>query len=208
MTVQRISRSLMASALVVGSFLLTSIVSSDASAGVWEIGASGSYRRQNIDVDAVDEAQSLTGSLSYYFNEASALELSYTDGKSRREIESTSGGNTIVHRTTVNYQAIGLDFIYTIGTREAQVRPYIKAGLQYMLTKEYIDQFIQNGNPYQSTGSNENDSLVPTVGAGVRIGLTEALSLKAGIDAWSSRALNKKPFDVDYAARVGLGWMF
>lgn len=199
-----ISRGLILSALMVGSFAL----STSAHAGVWEIGASGSYRRQNIDVDAIDEAQSITGSLSFYFDEASALELSYTDGKSRREIETNTASGSMLHRTTVNYQAVGLDFIYTIGKREAQVRPYFKAGLQYMITKEYIDQYVLNGVRQTPSGSDENNALVPTVGAGIRIGLTEALSLKAGIDAWSSRALNKTPFDVDYAARIGLGWMF
>lgn len=207
-SLSRVSTRVVAATLGALCTLLTAVAPTVASAGVWEIGASGSYRRQNIDVNAVDEAQSLTGSLSYYLDDASALELSYTDGKSRREIETSTAGNTTLHRTTVNYRAVGLDFIYTIGKREAQVRPYVKAGLQHMITKEYIDQYVVNGVNQSPTGSNENDSLVPTAGAGVRIGLTEALSLKAGIDAWSSRALNKKPFDVDYAARVGLGWMF
>jgi OprF membrane domain len=189
-------------AFVLGFSFLTS--SSIAQAGVWEIGASGSYRRQNIDVDAIDEAQSITGSVSYYLDDASALELSYTDGKSRRQVTTPSA----FHKTTVNYRSVGLDFIYTIGKREAQIRPYFKVGAQYIITKQIVDQYTFNGTASAPSGGNENNSLVPSAGAGIRIGLTEALSLKAGIDAWSSRPLKDKPFDVDYAGRVGLGWMF
>lgn len=195
-------------AAVVATVVSVSLYSTQANAGVWEIGMSGSYRKQNIDVDAIDEAQSLTGSLSYYLDDASALELSYTDGKSRRQINSVSSTDTIFHKTTVNYRSVGLDFIYTIGKRESQVRPYFKIGAQYIMTKQIVDQYVRNGNPLPQTGSDENDSLVPSVGVGFKIGLTETLSFKAGIDAWSSRPLNKTPFDVDYAARVGLGWMF
>lgn len=196
-------RGLLASAVFV-SCLVSGLISTSAQAGVWEIGASGSYRKQNIDVGAVDEAQSLTGSISYYLDDASALELSYTDGKSRRQIDS----GTVFHKTTVNYRSVGLDFIYTIGKRESQIRPYFKIGAQYIMTKQLVDQYIQNGVAFAPTGSDENDSLVPSAGVGFKIGLTETLSFKAGIDAWSSRPLNKTPFDIDYAARVGLGWMF
>lgn len=191
-------------AVVLSALAATSLYASTATAGVWEVGLSGSYRRQNIDVSAVDEAQSLTGSLSYYLDEASALELSYTDGKSRRSIS----GDTDSHRTTVNYRAVGLDFIYTVGKRESQVRPYLKVGAQYILQKQIVDQYVFNGVAEPARTNDDNDSLVPSAGAGVRIGLTEALSLKAGIDAWSSRPLDQKPFDIDYAARLGLGWMF
>ena len=51
-------------------------VSEFAHAGYVEVGASGSYKRSNIGTNSYDESQSITASLSYYFDESSALELS------------------------------------------------------------------------------------------------------------------------------------
>lgn len=167
------------------------------------MGASGSYRRQNIDVDAVDEAQSLTGSISYYFDEQSAVEMSYTDGTSKRSISPDVVNG---HITMAMYKAVGLDFIYTFGT--GTTRPYVKAGGQYLLEKKIVDQYKISSGAFNETTVSSTPSLVPSVGAGFKIGLTNALSLKAGIDAWTSDSLSVQPVKVDYAGRMGLSWMF
>ncbi len=187
-------------AFVFVSTLTTSLV---AKAGIWEVGASGSYRRQNIDVDAVDESQSLTGSLSYYLDEASAIELSYTDGISKRSIYPNSING---HITTATFKSIGLDFIYTFG--QGQTRPYIKAGGQYILEKKITDQYVNNAGNYPPNPIQSTPALVPSVGAGFKIGLTAALSFKVGIDAWTSDGLSVQPVKIDYAGRAGLSWMF
>lgn len=174
-----------------------------ARAGIWEIGASGSYRRQNIDVDAVDEAQSLTGSLSYYLDEASAIELSYTDGTSKRSI---TPNVTNGHITMSIYKAIGLDFIYTLGS--GTTRPYIKAGVLQFIEKKIVDQYRDSSGNWNPTTIESTPSLVPSVGIGFKMGLTTSLSLKAGIDASTSDSLAVQPVKIDYAARVGLSWMF
>lgn len=172
-------------------------------AGIWELGASGSYRRQNIAQDAVDEAQSLTGSLSYYFNEQSAVELSYTDGTSKRSINPDDVNG---HITMSIYKAIGLDFIYTFGG--GSVKPYVKAGTQYLLEKKIVDQYRVAGGAFNETTVSSSPSFVPSAGLGFKMGLTNTLSLKAGIDAWTSDALSVQPVKIDYAGRVGLSWMF
>ena len=172
-------------------------------AGVWEIGASGSYRRQNIAQDAVDESQSLTGSLSFYFNEQSALELSYTDGISKRSI---SPDNINGHITTTTYKAAGLDFIYTFGG--GNIKPYIKGGAQYIIEKKLVDQYRISGSAFRETPVESSPALVPSAGLVFKMGLTDALSLKAGIDAWTSDGLSVQPVKIDYAGRVGLSWMF
>lgn len=174
-----------------------------AHAGVWEVGASGSYRRQNIDVDAVDEAQSVTGSLSYYLDEASALELSYTDGASKRSIAPDAQNG---HITTTTYKSLGLDFIYTLG--QGQTRPYVKAGGQYILEKKIVDQYTNNTGNYQPRTEQSTPALVPSVGVGFKVGLTAGLSIKMGIDAWTSDGLSVQPVKIDYAGRAGLSWMF
>lgn len=170
----------------------------DARAGFIEISASGSARRVNIDQNAYDEMTALTGSLSYYFDEMSAIELSYTDGSSKRFIGSTNNQD----RTTwVYYKLIGLDFVYTVGDRASAIRPYIKGGAVYIMEKRFVDQF----QGFPATISQIAPTVVPSVGAGIKISLTANLSIKTGVDAWMSGNANG---GIDYAARAGLSWMF
>ena len=196
-------RRLIVLAIVSLIILSTSFHSSRAQAGVFEVGASGSYRRQNIATDAVDESQSLTGSISYYLDEQSALELSYTDGVSKRAISPDSING---HITTATYKSVGLDFIYTFGGGSA--RPYVKLGTQYILEKRITDQYTNNVGNYQANTIESTPSFVPSAGIGFKIGLTNSISIKAGIDAWTSDSLAVKPVEIDYAARFGLSWMF
>lgn len=188
------------------SFLIVLLIASSARAGFIEIGASGSYRRANIDTDAYDESQSITGSLSYYFDESSAIELSYTDGQNKRAI---SEGLPNGHVTNMTYTLLGLDFVYTFGSRESDFRPYVKAGANYILDKRIVDQYRDSsGNLFPATVVEDEPALVPSAGIGARIGLTKNLSLKIGVDGWSSRPISKQPMTIDYAGRVGLSFMF
>lgn len=178
----------------------------DANAGMFEIGASGSYRRSVIDVDSFDEASSVTGSLSYYFSDATAIELSYTDGRNRRVLAQTA---TISHVTNMYYKTVGLDLVYTVGSNGSAFRPYVKLGAQHIMEKRIVDQYVDPSNGNWNTRTTEDPpATVPSAGLGFKIAITQALSLKAGVDAWSSRPLNQEPVTVDYMGRVGLSWLF
>jgi outer membrane protein W len=177
-----------------------------ARAGFVEIGISGSVKKTTIDTNAYDQSQALTGSFTYYLDESSALELSYTDGVSKRAI---AEGQPNGHVTSMFYSVIGLDFIYTLGDREAPFRPYLKAGANYILEKRIVDQYRgPDGNLFDPTTVKENPSLVPSAGVGMKISLTKNLSLKAGVDIWSSGPINQKPLTFDYAGRAGVSLMF
>lgn len=190
--------------LLVFSFMY--IAPSLAQAGFVEIGASGSYRRSNIDVDAYDESKSITGSISYYFNESSALELSYTDSTNKRAI---SEGKPNGRVTNMYSSLVGLDFVYTFGEREAPFRPYVKAGAIYILDKRIVDQYRDgSGNLFPATVFEDEPALVPSAGVGFKVALTKNLSLKIGVDGWYSRPVGKDPVSIDYAARAGLSFMF
>ncbi len=174
-----------------------------ALAGFVEVGASGNFKRVNVADGIVDTQRSLTGSLAYYFSEQSAVELSYTDGLQKSEVASDVGlGQTI----SVSYSLIGLDFILTLGERDAVLRPYAKAGVAYILEKKRVTVF--EFNPSQSATAEEEPALVPSAGVGFRLALTKNWSLKAGIDAWSSKSVSADDVKVDYAGRLGLSWMF
>jgi outer membrane protein W len=148
----------------------------------------------------------LTGSLAYYLSEASALELSYTDAQSRRAI---SEGLPNGHVTTVFQTMIGLDLMYTIGGRDAVFRPYIKAGALWILDKRIVDQYRDgNGTLFPAITVEGQKGAVPSAGIGFRLALTENLSLKVGVDAWSSQPTGIQPVTIDYAGRLGLSVMF
>ncbi len=169
--------------------------------GIYEIGVSASGKRANIAKDAYDESASLTGSISYYFMEMSALELSYTDGINRRVVGS---GSTTEHRSSLFYTMVGLDLVVSFGPKEADFRPYIKAGAAYIIRKQLSDQYIDASGPYPTTTVEDPPTVVPSAGVGARVSLSKSFALKFGIDMWVSRPLSETPIKYDYAGRIGL----
>jgi hypothetical protein len=87
-------------------------------------------------------------------------------------------------------------------------RPYVKAGAQYLLEKKLVDQYRDASGNWNPNTLESTPSIVPSVGVGFKIGLTASLSIKAGIDAWTSDSLAVQPVKIDYAGRAGLSWMF
>lgn len=186
--------------LVVGIQILSQISFAD----FIEIGGAGNYRKSNIDSGAFDENSSLTASLSYIFDEMSALELSYTNGYSKRFI----GANLAKydHTTTVFYELIGLDLVITLGSSSSALRPYVKGGVAYLAKKRLVDQF----QGFDATVLEDQKGFVPSAGIGLKLSLTKSLSIKAGIEAWTSRPLvggDSNP-DLDVAGRAGVSWLF
>ena len=190
--------------LILFSFLVFG-ASMRANAGFFEVSASGSYRKSNIDVAAYDESQSVTGSIAYYLNEASAIELSYTDGRNKRVLsENQPNGQT----TNLYYTTAGLDFVYTFGGKESAIRPYFKAGGVYIISKKLVYQFRYSDTLWTAETREDATGLVPSAGAGIRIALTNSLSLKIGVDGWCSRPLSNPPVTVDWFGRAGLSLFF
>lgn len=178
---------------------------STALAGFFEIGASGSYKKSNIDIDAYDESMALTGSIAYFLTESSAIEASYTDGNNKRVIAT----DTLNHTTQLFYTTAGLDFVYTFGGKDAAVRPYFKGGTNYIVSKKLVDQYSYNDGTIRAPNTLEDTpGFVPSGGFGIRVGLTDAINLKVGVDGWTSRPLSSQPVTVDWFGRAGLSWFF
>ena len=185
--------------------LLVAMFAETANAGFIEVGVSGSYKKSNIGEKAYDESQSLTGSLSYYFDESSALELSYTDGINRRMIGEGEANGQL---TNMYYKMMGLDFVLTMGTRESNLRPYVKVGGVYIVEKRIVSQTWLNNVVYSAAPIEDPPALVPSAGVGFKLSLTKEWSLKVGLEAWTSRPVSQTPVTIDYAGRVGLTWLF
>lgn len=190
--------------LVIFSLLLSLFAPSFAQAGFIEVGASGTYRKQNVGVDIFSESYSITGSLSYLFDEMSAIELSYTEGYGRTVVGATTNGATKELISTATMAS--LDFVYTFGDKGAVLRPYLKAGGGYLINKEITEVIV--GFPNRTY--NEETGFVPSAGVGFRLALTQTLSFKAGVDGWSSQPIGKENRNskIDYAGRAGISWLF
>lgn len=191
--------------LVVLACALALMNPSEALAGFFEIGASGTYRRSNIDTYAYDESTSITGSVAYYLNEASAFELSYTDGRNKRVI---SENQPTGHVTYLYYTTAGADFVYTFGNRESAIRPYLKAGAVYIISKKLLDQYMYQDATFGAREREDATGLAPSAGIGIRVALTKNWSLRLGVDGWSSRPLSTPPVTVDWFGRAGLSFLF
>ena len=191
--------------LILFSLLFAVFISSVAQAGFVEVGASGTYRKQNVGADIFSESYSLTGSISYLFDEMSAIELSYTEGYGRTVVGAATSGATkeLVSSATM----ASLDFVYTLGEKGAVIRPYLKAGAGYLIKKE-ITEVIAGGFPNRTY--KEETGFVPSAGVGFRLALTQTLSLKVGVDGWSSQPIGKENRNskIDYAGRAGISWLF
>lgn len=178
--------------------------SSFAIAGMVEVGASASYRTSTISASNYSNSESYTGSLGYYFSESTALELSYTNGFSKTVTDDSL--------TKAYFTIYGLDFILTIGAKEASFRPYLKVGAAQIYKEiRYQQTGFDPLPPIKSCG------LAPSGGAGFRLLLTQNFALKAGAEAWTS-PINEKCLPeeerkklkttYDNAYRAGISWMF
>lgn len=164
-------------------------------AGVFEVGGSGSWRKSSFDGNNFSEMTSWTGSMSYYFYELSALELSYTDGVSRQSVKPA---NDIKSVSVTNFQLTALDLVMTLASKEDMFQPYVKLGGGY-LNKQIFNQF--EDGPMKSAG--KIHGWVPSAGVGLKWFLSKDFSIRLGLDAWTSPP-NQKPVVVDYAGRAGL----
>ena len=182
--------------------ILLSVGSLSASAGFVEVGASANYRYSGYNANNYIQSLSYTASVSYYFWEMCAFELNYTTGYSKQV--SGGAGSTIDPKETIedNIELTSVDLVLSFAGRQDPFRPYVKFGGGYLIK----DRFRQiNADNVDLIAHQEG--LVPSAGLGLAINVTQALSVKIGLDAWTS-PLKIKPVIVDYAGRAGISWMF
>lgn len=177
-------------------------------AGFMEVGASVNYRKTAIDENNFSDSTSYTGSFSYYFWERSAVEFSYTSGLGKLSTKAPGAGE-IKQVQIVQFSMTSLDLVLSLAGKEDPFQPYIKLG------GGYVDkQFFKENELEGRRLTHEQSGIVPSAGAGIKIGLTQHLSIKLGIDAWTSPMNDKdengedRKSEIDYAGRAGLSWLF
>lgn len=175
--------------------LLTSI---SAQAVTTEFGLSYGYRTTNFTENNFEESDSASATMSMYFFERIALELSYTQQQIKREERFTSDADTRrIYQSTIFY---GSDLILILADKKDLFQPYLKGGVAYF-TKE---QSIKTGTMLTQSQPKE-EGTVPSYGLGLRIAISERTNIRLSYDVWSTdlAGLEKK----DTFFKAGLTWM-
>lgn len=174
-----------------------------ATAGIFEFGLSGSYRQSTVDEYNKYDVKEIGASLSYYFWAQSAIELSYTT----RLTVKTVGDVSSHTEEQIEEGFYGADFILSLADARAPIRPYLKAGAVYIHKKDFYQTLTGGGGVSTANYVPFNDGWAPSAGAGIKIGLTETMSLKLGAETWSMTLANGQK-SYDYSGRIGLTWLF
>jgi hypothetical protein len=180
-------------------FLLLITNLNSASAMYTELGLSYSRKTTTFDENNSFDSESQTASLSMYFLERMALELSYTDALGLRYEKASNSDPK--RTTTQKSQIIGSDLILTFADKKSLLQPYIKGG------GAQISRFQQVKIDGQDTYTLQPETAtVPSYGAGLKIQLSDAFGLKFSYDVWKTPIGGGLMTD-DTAIRAGLTWI-
>lgn len=166
-----------------------------------EVGINYSYKKSAFDSENNNEQQSASGSLSFYFWERIALELSYTSSLYvKKERQPDFAGSNL--RTTTQYTDVyGADLIFILADRKASFQPYLKGGVAQVKVKQVVQD--AGANPWEIV----YNGLSPSAGVGLKFFLTEAFAIRASYDAIQTPVNNDTKI-TDITGRVGVSWMF
>lgn len=179
-------------------FLAMSLVAQGAFALMTELSVSYSQKKTTFDINNYYNTESITGSLSFYFMEKLAVELSYTDGTSVKEERVNSQQQTTVQKT----QVTGADLIFVMASRKAVFQPFIKGGVAQITRKQTIK--IQG---ILAETLQPDVATAPSYGVGGKLALTDSLGIKISYDVWKTPIGGGQTTD-DNAIKAGLSWMF
>ncbi len=184
------------------AFIILSVIVSTtipAHALYTELGLSYGRKTTTFDENNSFDSESITGSLSLYFLERLALELSYTDARGLRQEKASA--SDAQRTTTQKSQIMGADLILVFADKKALFQPYIKGGGAQI--SRYQEVKIQG----QDTFTIEPEkATVPSYGAGLKIQLTETFGVKLSYDVWKTPIGGGLQTD-DTAVRAGITWV-
>ncbi len=166
-----------------------------------EISVSYGTRSSSIDSNNYTKSESITGSFAWYFLEMSAVEISYTKGIGEQSLMApTDPAPTYYYQ---DMEMLGLDLIYTIGSRDSLLQPFLRGGAAHLLKKLYKTTSDGTTTQYGDTVN----AIVPSVGVGLNIHLTESFAIKGSYDRWESGTVGDSGI-WDDAFKVGASWYF
>lgn len=184
--------------LFFSSLILILLVAFDGHAFYTEVGVSYSRKKTSFNSNNFTDSESSTASLSFYFMESVAIELSYTDGSSVRQ--ETIGGSTYI--TYQKTKVTGADLIYVFAGKKEFFQPYIKGGGAQLVRSQVIKY-----DTLKEERLDPDTAIVPSYGVGVKFALTDALGIKISYDAWKTPVGSSQSTD-DSNIRAGITWIF
>jgi opacity protein-like surface antigen len=187
------------------SFLtLGQLFAFSASAVTTEVGINYNRKKSSFDANNLTNSEYTTGSLSFYFSDRVAIELSYTKALAIREEKIVSGSTVLSQQTIVQTtQALGSDLIWVVLGRRTYFQPFLKAGAAQLKRVQEVKDHLNN----TVLSLEPETAIVPSLGAGFKIAITEQLSVKISYDT-SRTPVSSNTFVNDDQLRAGLAWMF
>lgn len=183
----------------ISALLLLLLSSSFAQAFYTELGVNYGRKTTSFDENNSSDSESITGSLSLYFFERVALELSYTDAYGIRKEKAYSGDAQ--RTTTQKSQIMGADLILMFADKKDLFQPYIKVGGAQIVREQEVK--IEGLNTYKIA---PETATVPSYGVGIKIPLTESFGIKLSYDIWKTPIGDGAQTD-DSSIRAGITWV-
>jgi hypothetical protein len=165
-----------------------------------ELGLNYNYKKSAFDMENNTEQQSTTGSVSFYFLEQVALEMSYTSGLYVKKEKQPAFAGAFSRTTTQYTDVYGADLIFVLSHRKAMFQPYIKGGGAYVRVKQVVQD--EGATPWDILYS----GLSPSYGAGFKFFLTEAFALRVSYDIIQTPVNNDTRIN-DVTGRMGISWI-
>ena len=166
-----------------------------------ELGVNYNYKKSSFDATNNTEQQSTTASLSFYFWEKVALEMSYTNGLYIKKEKQPDYAGAFLRTTTQFTDVYGADLIFVLSDRKAAFQPFIKGGAAFVRVKQVVQD--DNNNPWEILYS----GLSPSYGLGFKFFITEAFAIRTSYDAIET-PVNNDTKVTDLTGRVGVSWVF
>jgi opacity protein-like surface antigen len=166
-----------------------------------ELGINYAYKKSSFDSNNNSESQSTTGSVSFYFWERVALEMSYTNSLYVKKEKQPDFAGAFQRTTTQNTDVYGADLIFVLADRKDMFQPYLKGGVAQVKVKQMVQD--DNNNPWEINYS----GISPSYGIGFKFFLTQAFAIRTSYDAIETPTTdNTKVTELN--GRVGVSWIF
>lgn len=179
------------------SVLALLLLSAETSqAMVTEFGLSYGYSKKTFNSSNFYQTDSKSSSLSFYFFEKWALEMSYTDSFYESQESDSNSTRTVQQSSNVSNGSL----IYMMLDKKDLIQPYIKSGVAH-ITKKQIIKYL-NASAIETP---ESIGWAPSYGAGLKFVLSERFSIKLSYDVWQTPLSDNTNSD-DTSFRAGLSW--
>jgi outer membrane autotransporter barrel domain len=178
---------------------LAFLFSTSAMAFYTELGVQYGKKQTTFDSDNYFTSESLTGSMSLYFLERLALEISYTEAKGIREEKANASDP---RRTTYQSSTVaGADLIVMFADKKDLFQPYVKGGAAQIKRRQEVKIDGQDSYIIEP-----DDAIVPSYGVGLKIAITESMNFKISYDVWKTPVDDGAQTD-DTSIRAGITWI-